>query len=85
MLGLGDGESVGEGGEWETEEVRGGRLREVAGRGRGDGAMKAGVAEETLALVSWSVMMKNLDIFLGLGHAEGELKDAVGCLALRGF
>ena len=35
MLGVGDAEVVGEGGDWETEGARGGRFRGSAGRGRG--------------------------------------------------
>ena len=35
MLGVGDAEVVGEGGDWETEGASGGRFRGSAGRGRG--------------------------------------------------
>ena len=40
MLGVGDAEVVGEGGEWETEGARGRRFRGSVGRGRGEGARK---------------------------------------------
>ena len=35
MLGVGDAEVAGEGGDWEMEGARGGRFRGSAGRGRG--------------------------------------------------
>ena len=66
MLGVGDAEGVGEGGDWKTQGVRGGRLRESADRGRGDGARKVGLAVESPGLET----MKNWTLSLDLATSR---------------
>ena len=84
ILGLGDGESVGEGGERVREGILGVRLREVAGRGRGDGAMKTGAAGEAMVLVSWSDMMKNWTFSLDWATRRASWRTLSGVSCCRG-
>ena len=66
MLGVGDAEVVGEGGDWKTKGTRGGRLRGSADRGRGDGARKVGFAVESPGLET----MKNWTLSLDLATSR---------------
>ena len=62
MLGVGDAEVVGEGGDWKTKGARGGRFRGSAERGRGDGTRKVGFAVESSGLETRKNWTLSLDL-----------------------